>query len=425
MLLKELYSIFIQYPSIQTDTRKIKTGDIFFALKGPHFNGNHFAKQALDAGAAFVIIDEPVNFSDARLIETENTLKLLQDLAKFHRQQFTIPFIAITGSNGKTTTKELINEVLASTYKTYCTKGNLNNHIGIPLTILAIKKDAEIAVIEMGANHQKEIASYCQYTLPTHGIITNCGKAHLEGFGGEEGVIKGKGELFDYLKISGGAAFIMNDYDYLKKISIGISSIKTYGTENAEITGKTDKSGHFLQIEMTKGTTVKKIKTNLVGEYNLPNVLVAVAVGKYFSVKDEAIQNAIEHYLPSNSRSQLIKKNGNEIILDAYNANPSSMKAAIENFASMEGDEKILLLGAMMELGKESIAEHLSIVNLINQYRWKAVVLVGGDFNNIFHEYLFFQKAEEAKEWLQKQAYNGVKLLVKGSRSMQMEKVLE
>jgi len=425
MLLKELYSIFIQYPSIQTDTRKIKTGDIFFALKGPHFNGNHFAKQALDAGAAYVIIDEPVNFSDPRLIETGDTLKLLQDLAKFHRQQFTIPFIAITGSNGKTTTKELINEVLASTYKTYCTKGNLNNHIGIPLTILAIKKDAEIAVIEMGANHQKEIASYCQYTLPTHGIITNCGKAHLEGFGGEEGVIKGKGELFDYLKVSGGTAFIMNDYDYLKKISIGISSIKTYGTENAEITGKADNSGHFLQIEMTKGTTIKKIKTNLVGEYNLPNVLVAVAVGKYFSVKDEAIQNAIAHYLPSNSRSQLIEKNGNQIILDAYNANPSSMKAAIENFASMEGNDKVLLLGAMMELGKESIAEHLSIVNLINQYRWKAVVLVGGDFNNIIHEYLFFQKAEEAKEWLQKQAYIGVKLLVKGSRSMEMEKVLE
>jgi UDP-N-acetylmuramoyl-tripeptide--D-alanyl-D-alanine ligase len=425
MLIKELYSIFIQYPSIQTDTRKIKTGDLFFALKGPNFNGNHFAKQALDAGAAYVVIDEPVNFLDNRLIETKDTLKLLQDLAKFHRQQFTIPFIAITGSNGKTTTKELINEVLASTYRTYCTKGNLNNHIGIPLTILAVKKDAEIAVIEMGANHQKEIASYCQYTLPTHGIITNCGKAHLEGFGGEEGVIKGKGELFDYLKISGGTAFIMNDYDYLKKISTGISSIKTYGTENAEITGKTDNSGHFLQIEMTKGTTIKKIKTNLVGEYNLPNVLVAVAVGKYFSVKDEAIQNAIAHYLPSNSRSQLIEKNGNQIILDAYNANPSSMKAAIENFAAMEGDEKILLLGAMMELGNESIAEHLAIVNLIDQYRWKAVVLVGGDFNNIIHEHLFFEKAEEAKEWLQKQAYQGVKLLVKGSRSMQMEKVIE
>ena len=425
MLLKELYSIFIQYPSIQTDTRKIKTGDLFFALKGPNFNGNHFAKEALDAGAAYVIVDEPVNFLDNRLIETENTLQLLQDLAKFHRQQFTIPFIAITGSNGKTTTKELINEVLASTYKTYCTKGNLNNHIGIPLTILAVKKDAEIAVIEMGANHQKEIASYCQYTLPTHGIITNCGKAHLEGFGGEEGVIKGKGELFDYLKISGGTAFIMNDYDYLKKISVGISFIKTYGTVNAEITGRANKLGHYLQVEMTKGTDIKKIKTNLVGEYNLPNILVAVAVGKYFSVKDEAIQNSIEHYSPSNSRSQLIQKDGNQIILDAYNANPSSMKAAIENFAAMEGDDKVLLLGAMMELGNESITEHHSIISLIKQYRWKAVVLVGGDFNKIFHEYLFFQKAEEAKEWLQKQAYHGVKLLVKGSRSMQMEKVIE
>jgi len=213
MLLKELYSIFIQYPSIQTDTRKIKTGDIFFALKGPHFNGNHFAKQALDAGAAYVIIDEPVNFSDPRLIETGDTLKLLQDLAKFHRQQFTIPFIAITGSNGKTTTKELINEVLASTYKTYCTKGNLNNHIGIPLTILAIKKDAEIAVIEMGANHQKEIQGYCEYALPTHALITNCGKAHLEGFGGVEGVRKGKGELFDFIKMNHGSVFIFNDYD--------------------------------------------------------------------------------------------------------------------------------------------------------------------------------------------------------------------
>jgi len=425
MLLKELYSIFIQYPSIQTDTRKIKTGDLFFALKGPNFNGNHFAKQALDAGAAYVIVDETVNFLDNRLIETEDTLQLLQDLAKFHRQQFTIPFIAITGSNGKTTTKELINEVLASTYKTYCTKGNLNNHIGIPLTILAVKKDAEIAVIEMGANHQKEIESYCQYTLPTHGIITNCGKAHLEGFGGEQGVIKGKGELFDYLKITGGTAFIMNDYDYLKKISVGISSIKTYGTENAEITGRADKLGLFLQVEMTRGTDIKNIKTNLVGEYNLPNVLVAVAVGKYFSVKEEAIQNAIAHYLPSNSRSQLIEKGGNQIILDAYNANPSSMKAAIENFASMQGDDKILFLGAMMELGNESIAEHRSIINLIDQYHWKAVVLVGGDFKNIIHEYLFFQKAEEAKEWLQKQAYNGVKLLVKGSRSVQMEKILE
>ncbi len=425
MLLPDLYTIFLQFPSIQTDTRKLQPGDLFFALKGPNFNGNQFAKQALDAGAAYVIIDEPVNFTDSRIIETADALQLLQDLAKYHRQQFTIPFIAITGSNGKTTTKELVYEVLASTYNTYTTKGNLNNHIGIPLTILAVKKDAELAVIEMGANHQNEIAGYCQYTMPTHGIITNCGKAHLEGFGGEMGVMKGKGELFDYLKLHSGTAFIMNDYAYLKQLSEGISSIKTYGTENAEITGLADNSGHFLQVEMTIGTSIKKIKTNLVGEYNLPNVLVAVAVGKYFNVADEAIQKALENYTPSNSRSQLIEKDGNQIILDAYNANPSSMKAAIENFAKMEGDDKVLLLGAMMELGSESIAEHIAIVDLIDQYHWKAVVLVGGDFKHISHRYLYFQQAQEVKEWLQLQAYLGVKLLVKGSRSMQMEKVLE
>ena len=425
MLLPDLYTIFLQFPSIQTDTRKLQPGDLFFALKGPNFNGNQFAKQALDAGAAYVIIDEPVNFTDNRIIETADALQLLQDLAKYHRQQFAIPFIAITGSNGKTTTKELVYEVLASTYKTYTTKGNLNNHIGIPLTILAVKKDAELAVIEMGANHQNEIAGYCQYTMPTHGIITNCGKAHLEGFGGEMGVMKGKGELFDYLKLHGGTAFIMNDYAYLKQLSEGISSIKTYGTENAEITGVADNSGHFLQVEMTIGTSIKKIKTNLVGEYNLPNVLVAVAVGKYFNVADESIQKALENYTPSNSRSQLIEKDGNQIILDAYNANPSSMKAAIENFAKMDGDDKVLLLGAMMELGSESIAEHIAIVDLIDQYHWKAVVLVGGDFKHISHRYLYFQQAQEVKEWLQLQAYLGVKLLVKGSRSMQMEKVLE
>ncbi len=425
MLLPDLYSIFLQYPSIQTDTRKLQPGDLFFALKGPQFNGNQFAQQALDGGAAYVIIDEPVSFTDTRIIKTADALQLLQDLAKYHRQQFNIPFIAITGSNGKTTTKELLHAVLASTYTTYSTKGNLNNHIGIPLTILAVKKDAAIAIIEMGANHQQEIAGYCQYTLPTHGIITNCGKAHLEGFGGDAGVRKGKGELFDYLKSSGGTAFIMNDYAYLKKMSEGISTIKTYGTETAEITGVADNSGHFLQVVMTNGTSIKKIKTNLVGEYNLPNVLVAVAVGKYFAVADEAIQNALEHYFPSNSRSQLIEKDGNQIILDAYNANPSSMKAAIENFASMGGDNKVLLLGAMMELGHESIAEHISIVDLIDQYHWKAVVLVGGDFKNIPHRYLYFQKAQEAKEWLQQQAYLGVQLLIKGSRSIQMEKVLE
>lgn len=425
MEIKDLYAVFLKHPSIQTDTRKLKPGDFFFALKGPNFNGNKFARQALDIGAAYVIIDETTGFTDDRLISTQDVLKTLQDLAKYHRQQFTIPFIAITGSNGKTTTKELVHEVLSTTYKTCTTKGNLNNHIGIPLTILAVQKDAEIAVIEMGANHQKEIEGYCQYTLPTHGIITNCGKAHLEGFGGVDGVKKGKGELYDYLRANNGTAFVMTDYPYLQEMSKGISNIKTYGTQDAEIIGIINNSSEFLEVQITQGANLKNIKTHLVGAYNLPNVLVAVAVGKYFNVADEKIKTALENYFPSNSRSQLIEKDGNKIILDAYNANPSSMKAAIENFAKMEGQNKILLLGGMMEMGDESLAEHKELIDLISKYKWQQVVLVGGDFNKTVHPYHYFNNSSEAKEWLQLQHFKNALLLIKGSRSMQMEKVLE
>jgi UDP-N-acetylmuramoyl-tripeptide--D-alanyl-D-alanine ligase len=425
MEIAALYNLFLQYSSIQTDTRKLKQGDLFFALKGENFNGNLFAKQALQQGAAYAIIDEAVDFEDDRLLATTDVLTTLQELAKYHRQQFAIPFLAITGSNGKTTTKELVNEVLASTYKTSTTKGNLNNHIGIPLTILSIQKDADIAVIEMGANHQKEIEDYCTYTLPTHGIITNCGKAHLEGFGGVEGVKKGKGELFDYLRKNNGTAFIMNDYDYLVEMSKGIHNIETYGTTDAAIVGVAESNKQLLEVTMVKGIGIQQIYTNLVGTYNLPNVLVAVAVGKYFNVSDEKIKMALENYVPSNSRSQLMEKDSNKIILDAYNANPTSMRAAIENIAAMQNSNKILLLGGMMELGTESIAEHTAIINLINLYQWKAVVLVGGDFKKITHPYIYFDNATEAKQWLQQQPIENSVLLVKGSRSMQMEKVLE
>ena len=425
MEIATLYKLFLQHPSIQTDTRKLKKGDLFFALKGDNFNGNLFSKQALQLGAAYAIIDEAVDFEDDRLITTTDVLKTLQQLAKYHRQQFTIPFLAITGSNGKTTTKELVNEVLATTYSTYTTKGNLNNHIGIPLTILSVKKNAEIAVIEMGANHQKEIEAYCMYTLPTHGIITNCGKAHLEGFGGVEGVKKGKGELFDYLRKNNGTAFIMNDYDYLVEMSKGLPFVKTYGTVDAAIVGLADANKQMLEVTMIKGIGIQEIHTNLVGAYNLPNVLVAVAVGKYFNVPDEKIKMALENYVPSNSRSQLMEQDSNKIILDAYNANPTSMKAAIENIAAMQNSQKVLLLGGMMELGAESIAEHTAIIDLINQYQWKAVVLVGGDFKKVTHPYIYFETATEAQQWLQLQHFTNSLLLVKGSRSMQMEKVLE
>mgnify|MGYP000139977098 CR=1 FL=1 len=425
MEIATLYNLFLQYPSIQTDTRKLKEGDLFFALKGDNFNGNLFAKQALQLGAAYAIIDEVVDFEDERLITTTNVLQTLQGLAKCHRQQFTIPFLAITGSNGKTTTKELVNEVLATTYTTYTTKGNLNNHIGIPLTILSVKKDAEIAVIEMGANHQKEIEGYCTYALPTHGIITNCGKAHLEGFGGVEGVKKGKGELFDYLRKNNGTAFIMNDYEYLVEMSKGIPDIKTYGTADAAVVGLADSNKQLLEVTMVRGTVINQIQTNLVGAYNLPNVLVAVAVGKYFKVQDEKIKMALQNYVPSNSRSQLIEKDSNKIILDAYNANPTSMKAAIENIAKMEGENKVLLLGGMMEMGEESLKEHQELIDLIGKYQWKDVVLVGGDFNKVNNPYKNFSNSLDAGKWFKEQHYSNTTILVKGSRSMQMEKVLE
>jgi UDP-N-acetylmuramoyl-tripeptide--D-alanyl-D-alanine ligase len=425
MQIEELYKIFLSHPSVQTDTRKLKTGDLFFALKGPSFNGNLFAKQALDAGAAYAVTDEPLDFTDEKVIRVNDVLATLQQLAKYHRQQFSIPFIAITGSNGKTTTKELVHEVLSSSYKTYTTEGNLNNHIGIPLTILKIKQDAEIAVIEMGANHLKEIESYCQYTLPTHGLITNCGKAHLEGFGGIAGVRKGKGELFDYLRAAGGAAFIMLDYDYLREMAHDIKTVLSYGTtSDAAITGTVDKSSGFLSVKITKGMTPGIIKTQLVGEYNLPNVLAAIAMGSFFNVADEKIKRALENYIPSNSRSQLIEKGSNKIILDAYNANPSSMKAAIENFAKMDGSKKVLLLGGMMELGEESIDEHRAIINVINNYKWTNVVLVGGDYSKLQHPYINFDNAEQAKDWLAKQQFENAQLLIKGSRSMKMERVL-
>jgi UDP-N-acetylmuramoyl-tripeptide--D-alanyl-D-alanine ligase len=426
MHITELYQQFLAHPHIQTDTRKLTPGNLFFALKGPNFNGNQFVRQALAAGAAYAIVDEETGIDDKRIIKVDDVLKSLQDLALHHRLQFRhIPFIAITGSNGKTTTKELVHEVLSATCKTYTTEGNLNNHIGIPLTILKIRNDAAIAVIEMGANHQKEIEGYCTYTLPTHGIITNCGKAHLEGFGGIEGVRKAKGELYDHLRTHNGTAFVMWDYDYLREMSKGIAAIKTYGTKDAEITATIQNSTEFLEIDVTHGAAIDTIKTQLVGEYNLPNVLAAIAVGKYFSVPDEKIKAALEQYTPSNSRSQLIEKDGNRIILDAYNANPSSMKAAIENFAKMEGEDKVLLLGGMMELGNESLQEHQAIIDLINKYNWKNVVLTGGDYNKLQHPFINFENSLQVKDWYQQQHFTNANILIKGSRSMKMEKVLE
>lgn len=424
MQLADIYKLYTEFPSVQTDSRKVKKDDLFFALKGPSFNGNLFAAQALASGAAYAITDEDTGLQDDRVIRVDDCLDTLQQLAKYHRMQFKIPFIAITGSNGKTTTKELAHAVLSSAYKTYTTEGNLNNHIGIPLTILKVKNDAEIAIIEMGANHQKEIAGYCTYTLPTHGLITNCGKAHLEGFGGEEGIRKGKGELFDHLRAHHGTAFIMKDYEYLQEMSRGIEKIISYGTHDADITGQATSSDRFLEVEISTGKKLQ-VRTQLVGDYNLPNVLAAVALGSFFNIPGEKIKLALEQYTPSNSRSQLLEKDGNHIILDAYNANPSSMKAAVENFAAMSGSGKILMLGAMKELGEAAVAEHQALADLINTFPWEKVILVGGDFKHTQHDFLYLETAEAARDWYKQQKFSGRYILIKGSRGIQMEKILQ
>lgn len=424
MTIPELYNIYRQFPSVQTDTRKLQKDDLFFALKGDKFNGNAFALKALELGAAYAVIDEDVNSNDSRLIKVDNALETLQQLAKLHREQFSVPFIAVTGSNGKTTTRELVHAGLLSHYKTYSTIGNLNNHIGIPLTILKIKEDAEMVVIEMGANHQKEIEGYCKIAQPTHGIISNVGKAHLEGFGGIEGVRKGKGELYDFLRCNDGTAFAFYDLDYLHEMSKGIKEVIWYGTGEGEVCGTVLASEPFVEVGITKGASFSTIKTNLVGDYNLPNILCAITVAKYFYVPDEKIKSSLENYVPANSRSQLIEAGTNKIILDAYNANPTSMKAAIENFNKIHAGKKILVLGGMMELGEASVNEHKKLVNLIDKYNFRSVILVGGDFEKNHGDNIYFQTAEEASAYIKKANLQHTYFLIKGSRSMQMEKVL-
>jgi len=425
--LEDLYKIYLQHPQVQTDTRKLKTGDLYFALKGPHFNGNLFAVAAIEAGASFAIVDEPIPNSSSfenKIIQVEDVLSTLQALAKHHREQFQIPFIAITGSNGKTTTKELVSAVLSSHFITYTTQGNLNNHIGVPLTLLSIQSDAQMAVIEMGANHLNEIKSYCEYTLPNYGLINNCGKAHLEGFGSLEGVQKGKGELYDFIKTHHGSLFLNADYDYLVQMSEGADTIISYGHEKGDLTGLAVSQKGMLQVNLTKGCNIDVVQTQLVGDYNLPNVLAAICIGLYFKVPDAKIKAAIENYTPNNSRSQLVKWNNNDVILDAYNANPSSMKVAIDNFANIPSTQKIICLGGMKELGADSMQEHQDLIDYLQKFEWKQVILVGGDFKDCSHPFLYFDQTEEAQKWLLAQQFQQHHILIKGSRGIQMEKIM-
>ena len=426
MQLEKIYTLYLQNPKVQTDTRLLQKGDLFFALKGPNFNGNQYAANALSMGAAAVVIDEPIGIEGGNIFLVEDVLTALQELALHHRKQLSIPFIAVTGSNGKTTTKELIHAVLSSSFKTYTTKGNLNNHIGVPLTILSINTDAEMAIIEMGANHQKEIESYCRIALPTHGLITNCGKAHLEGFGGVEGIKKGKGELYDYLSGGNGTAFVNSELDYLEAMVEKVPHKVYYGNNKGSFTTSILETESLLGIKVcSPGMSCQRVFSRLVGNYNRANIEAAICIGLHFNIAFDTIRTAIEAYTPDNARSQLIKKGSNTIILDAYNANPSSMQVAIENFAKLEGENKYLFLGGMMELGKESIQEHQQLIEQLKKLKLNNCFLVGGDFAEVNHPFHFFENVTAAADWLKANLPSNAQLLIKGSRSIKMEKLLD
>lgn len=427
--LSALYALYLEHPGVQTDTRLLQPGDLFFALRGPNFDGNAFARQAIDEkGAAYAIIDDPAAATCERCFLVDDVLSTLQGLARHHRRQLDIPVLAITGSNGKTTTKELTVAVLRKRFNAPATEGNLNNHIGVPLTLLRIPRSADMAIVEMGANHQKEIAALCRIAEPTHGLITNCGKAHIEGFGGEEGVRKGKGELFDYLRDTAGVIFRNVDLPYLRDMARGVDKQTTYGTANADYCGQPVMEGQYLHVLLSDsedGLDGLMLATRLVGGYNFANVMAAVAVGLTFGVPALAIAEAIEQYAPGNSRSQWAERGRTRIILDAYNANPTSMRAAIEAFAAAPGGNKMLWLGAMKEMGEAERTEHESLVGYISRFAWKDVVLVGEEFSTVHAKYRWFSTSAEAAGWVRANPPGDATVLLKGSRGSRMEVMLE
>jgi UDP-N-acetylmuramoyl-tripeptide--D-alanyl-D-alanine ligase len=423
--LEEIYQTYLKHPAISVDSRTIEQDGLFFALKGENFNGNQFALSALDKGGAYAIIDDPALNNDPRFILVEDVLKTLQDLASFHRDHIAIPVIAVTGSNGKTTTKELMNAILSKKYKTIATRSNLNNHIGVPLTLLSITSATEIAIIEMGANHRGEIHFLCTLAKPGYGIITNIGKAHLEGFGSFEGVVKAKTELFHYLKEHQGTAFVNADNSLLVYHSTGLRKV-SYGEQSpADYNVRMKDSRSMVDIEMEIVGKIISVHSNLYGSYNFENLMAAVAIGLYFKINPEEIKNAIENYIPSNNRSQLLETGRNLLILDAYNANPSSMEAAIENFSKTEYRNKTVILGDMLELGADSENEHLNILKLLAEKDFNGIFLVGPVFTRLCtkNEWICFQDSELACLWLEHHKIEGATILIKGSRGIRLEKI--
>ncbi len=425
MTISEIHKLFTSCSSVVIDTRKITPKSFFVALKGERFDANTFAKEALDKGASYVLIDNKDYFIDGRTILVEDCLTALQQLARYHREYLNIPIIALTGSNGKTTTKELINVVLSKKYNTIATIGNLNNHIGVPLTLLSFTSETEIGIVEMGANHQKEIEFLCAIALPDYGYITNFGKAHLEGFGGVEGVIKGKSEMYTYLKSNNKKVFVNLD-DAIQSEKTSVMDRITFGQNFTDAsTAITNVIANPLVELQFHGLTVK---SNLIGLYNANNISAAITIGVYFEVTDKDIKDAIESYIPENNRSQLLNKNSNEIILDAYNANPSSMLVALQNFLQLDKKDKVIIIGDMFELGEESLAEHQSIVNFLKMNESVACYFIGNDFYSNKVEqtnFNFYKDFDSFVAFLQVSKFKNNAILIKGSRGMALERVLE
>jgi UDP-N-acetylmuramoyl-tripeptide--D-alanyl-D-alanine ligase len=431
-----LLECFSECRRVCTDTRKLLKGDLFFALKGDHFDGNRFADQALADGAAYVVVDNPAVVKDKRYLLVEDTLVALQELARAYRQQLNIPILAITGSNGKTTTKELVAAVLSKAHQTHFTQGNFNNHIGVPLTLLAMPLTTEIAVIEMGANHQGEIAELCEIAEPTHGLITNIGKAHLEGFGGIEGVKKGKSELYAYLAAHQGVAFINLEENHLEELATqrGVKREIDYclsvtpdpTTPFYEI--RLDQLNPTIKVAFLKPDgNIRTVESVLSGRHNLQNIMTAIAVGKYFKVSSHLIAEGIAEYIPSNNRSQLLEHRGVGIYLDAYNANPSSMRAALQNFAAEAKVPQTVILGDMLELGETAADEHLEIAQLAQSLDFVNTMLVGPHFSGAAKTLGLphFPNVQEVGMALDWSALKGTEILIKGSRGMKLEQLLE
>jgi len=414
MEIEELYSLYIKHYKIDTDTRKIRANSIYFALKGDNFNGNVFAKEAIKKGASYSIVDEKEYVTDDNIILVDNVLTTLQELAKYHRSQISFPILALTGSNGKTTSKELLNCVLSKKFRTVATIGNLNNHIGVPLTILSFDANTEFGIVEMGANHLNEIAFLCDITAPDFGYITNFGKAHLEGFGGIEGVIKGKSELYQFIKQNTKKVFV-NPRDQ-KQLDLTKELDYILFDKGIELVA----SDPFLEIRFDN----IHVRSNLIGTYNFDNIAFAISIGKYFGVNNDQIRQAIESYVSTNNRSQIIETAQNKIVLDAYNANPTSAEAALKSFSYLKDSNKAVILGDMFELGKVAAAEHQKIADLAASFDFNHLFFVGDNFCNIKGDYMTFDSIENLKGYLTKLNIQNTIILIKGSRGMALERLV-